>query len=87
MNTVTRSRLASTLFLATALVASPLAAQADWHGGGGGWHGGGGYHGGGGNFLGGALLGLGIGAVVGGALAPRYAPPPPVYYAPPPPGY
>ena len=33
-------------------------------------------------------LGVGIGAVVGSALAPRevyVAPPPPVYYAPPPP--
>jgi hypothetical protein len=41
--------------------------------------------------LGGALLGLGIGAVVGSALAPPppvyYAPPPRAYYAPPPPVY
>jgi hypothetical protein len=49
--------------------------------------------------VGGVLLGLGLGALVGGAIvqsqqpqyyAPPpqyYAPPPPVYYAPPPPGY
>lgn len=48
-----------------------------------------GYHDGGGDNTGavvaGALLGLGIGAVIGGAVAqpPVYAPPP-VYYAPPP---
>ncbi len=52
----------------------------------------------GGNGLAGALLGLGVGALVGGAIissqqpqyAPPpvyYAPPPPVYYAPPPPAY
>jgi hypothetical protein len=38
--------------------------------------------------VGGALLGLGIGAVIGSALAPPpvvYAPPPQQYYAPPPP--
>jgi hypothetical protein len=75
MNFAMRPRLATTLLLATALAASPVAAEAGWHGGGGG------------NFVGGALLGLGLGAVVGGALAqPRYAPPP-VYYAPPPPVY
>ena len=48
-------------------------------------------HGGGDNGLAGALLGLGIGALVGGAIVssqqPQYAPPPPVYYAPPPPAY
>jgi hypothetical protein len=83
MRTLTRSRLASTLFLSAMLAGSPLAAEAHWHDGGGG------YRHGGGNFLGGALLGLGVGAVVGGALAPRYyaPPPPPVYYAPPPPVY
>jgi hypothetical protein len=46
---------------------------------------------GGGIGAGGILLGLGIGALVGGAIVasqqPRYAPPPPVYYAPPPPAY
>jgi len=63
------------------LAGSPLAAEAHWHDGGGG------YRHGGGNFVGGALLGLGVGAVVGGALAPRYYAPPPVYYAPPPPVY
>jgi hypothetical protein len=42
-----------------------------------------------GGVVGGALLGLGIGAVLGSALAPPpavvYAPPPQQYYAPPPP--
>lgn len=80
-----------------------------WQGGGGehydhhnygGDHGG--YRGGdgdrGGIGVGGVLLGLGLGALVGGAIiqsqqpqyAPPpqyYAPPPPVYYAPPPPAY
>ncbi len=58
-----------------------------------------GYHDGGGDdtgaVIGGALLGLGIGAVIGSAIAqpPVYAPPPvyyappPTYYAPPPPVY
>jgi len=45
--------------------------------------------------IGGALLGLGLGAVLGGALspapgyaapAPQYVPPPPAYYAPGKPG-
>lgn len=44
-----------------------------------------------GAMVGGVLLGLGIGALLGGALAPPppvvYAPPPPNYYAPPPPVY
>jgi hypothetical protein len=75
-----RPRLASTLLLATALAASPLTAEAYWHGGGC-------WNCGGGNFAAGALLGLGVGAVVGGALAPHYYAPPPVYYAPPPPVY
>ena len=79
MNISVRPRLASTLLLATALAASPLTAQAYWHGGGGCWNCGGG----GGNFAAGALLGLGVGAVI--ASRPHYyAPPPPVYYAPPP---
>jgi hypothetical protein len=80
--------------IAAALLAAP-AAQADWHGGRGGYHGGGyhggGYHGGGwhggyrGPGVGGVLLGLGAAAVVGGVIASQaYAPPPPVYYAPPP---
>jgi hypothetical protein len=49
---------------------------------------------GGGNagaFVGGALLGLGVGAVIGSALAPPpavvYSPPPPGYYQAPPPVY
>jgi opacity protein-like surface antigen len=42
--------------------------------------------------VGGVLLGLGLGALVGGAIVQSqqpqyYAPPPPVYYAPPPPAY
>lgn len=51
------------------------------------------YHHGGppvGAVVGGALLGLGVGAVLGGVLAPpppAYYAPPPVYYAPPPPTY
>lgn len=84
-------------------LASPVAlsttAQAQgwnhWHGGGGGWHGGG-WHGGGGYYGGpgpgvaiaSGLLGLAVGAAVGGALVgppgPVYAAPPPVVYTPPP---
>jgi hypothetical protein len=44
----------------------------------------------GGSDVGAGLLGFGIGAVVGSALAPQQvyvAPPPPAYYAPPPPVY
>jgi hypothetical protein len=40
--------------------------------------------------VGAGLLGFGVGAIVGNALAPQtvyVAPPPPVYYAPPPPVY
>jgi hypothetical protein len=41
--------------------------------------------------IGGALAGIGIGALLGGAIASSqyryYAPPPPVVYAPPPPYY
>jgi hypothetical protein len=59
-----------------------------WHGGYGGWHGGGyGYYGPGpGVAVASGLLGLAVGAAIGGALAPPpvYAAPPPVYYAPPP---
>jgi hypothetical protein len=48
------------------------------------------HHGGNtGAVVGGAILGLGVGALIGGALAssqPAYRAPPPVYYAPPP-GY
>ena len=43
-----------------------------------------------GSAVGAGLLGFGVGAVVGSALAPQtvyVAPPPPVYYAPPPPVY
>ncbi len=70
------------LLTAAALLAAAPAAHAEWHGR-GGWHGGG-WHGPG-PVVAGTLLGLGLGAVVAGALAPPvYAPPPPVVYAPPP---
>ncbi len=86
--------------LAAILALAPVAAEArHGHDGGGhsrggghfrGGHGHGGYHGGGGGggFLGGALLGLGVGAVVGGIAAQHpYYPPPAAYYPPPPPAY
>ena len=44
----------------------------------------------GGAVVGGALLGLGVGAFIGGAIAASqapYAPPPAVYYAPQQPAY
>ena len=47
-------------------------------------------HAGNGSAVGAGLLGFGVGAIVGSALAPQtvyVAPPPPVYYAPPPPVY
>ena len=47
-------------------------------------------HAGNGSTVGAGLLGFGVGAIVGNALAPQtvyVAPPPPVYYAPPPPVY
>jgi hypothetical protein len=76
--------------VAAGLLAAP-AAHADWrHHGGGGWggparhydHG----HGGGISPAAGALIGLGVGALIGGVIAsqtPVYAAPP-VAYAPPP---
>jgi hypothetical protein len=71
---------------ALGLVAAP-AANADWHHD---WHGDRGHyyhHDDGGGAAAGALIGLGIGALVGGAILasqqPYYAPPP-VAYAPPP---
>jgi hypothetical protein len=86
-------RSLTALALTTALVA-PLPASAQ------NWHDHGGHHdhdrgydhhsGNSGAVVGGALLGLGVGALIGGALAssqPAYRAPPPVYYAPPPPGY
>ena len=96
--TTTRSR-AACLLLATALTMLPLAEAAAQHRGfhGGGYRGGHGYHGGdyrggngyrgggGGAFVGGALLGLGVGAALGGTVARPYYAPPPVYYPPPPP--
>lgn len=58
-----------------------------WHDG--GWHGDRGYYQDNtGAAIGGALLGLGVGALLGSTLAPPpqayYAPPPQSYYAPPP---
>ena len=47
-------------------------------------------HAGNGSAVGAGLLGFGVGALVGSAVAPQtvyVAPPPPVYYAPPPPVY
>ena len=95
-----KSTLMITGLVAAGLLAAP-AAHADWHGRGYGWHGG--YphwehhHDNGGAAVAGALLGLGLGAIIGGAIASQppayYAPPPPVAYAPapsyyaPPPGY
>ncbi len=64
----------------------------DWRGG-ERWRGDGGRRGYGYGYgppvLGGALLGLGLGAVLGGALAPPpvYAPPPGIYYPPGKPGF
>jgi hypothetical protein len=93
MSIAIRLRSMTALLLASTFVASPLAAQpAGWHNDGrqfrppmhGYYHG---HRDDGGAVLGGALLGLGVGALVGSALAqPNYAPPPPVYYAPQPPG-
>lgn len=96
-------RLWSTLLIAAPVAVGLLgapAAQADWHHNngwhGGGWHGGGGgwhgdrdwHHDDGGNAAAGALIGLGVGALIGGAIASQYyAAPPPVAYAPPPPYY
>lgn len=70
--------------LAAGLLAAAPAAKADWYRGGygpryGHYHRGPGP----GAIIGGALLGIGAGALIAGALAP----PPPVYYAPPPPAY
>ena len=45
-------------------------------------------HAGNGSALGAGLVGFGVGAILGSALAPQtvyVAPPPPVYYVPPPP--
>jgi hypothetical protein len=87
-----KMRAAGLLALAAAFAvpaATPAFADGRWvhHGGWGGGHvrhdwgrrGGGG---GGGIGVGGVLLGLGVGAAVGAAIASQ--PPPPAYYAPPP---
>ena len=93
-------RISSTLLMAAPIAAGLLlvpAAKADWHHDRdwhGGWHGGG-YHEGwhhddnGAGIAAGAILGLGAGALIGGAIAAQqqpyyYAPPPAVVYAPPP---
>ncbi len=92
-------RSLTALALATTLVAPLPALAQNWHDRGGHYdHDRGHGHdrgydhrgGNGGAVVGGALLGLGVGALIGGAIAssqPAYQPPPPVYYAPPPPGY
>jgi hypothetical protein len=49
-----------------------------------GYHGGYYRHGFGGVGVAGAILGLGVGAAIAGAYAPRYYGPTPYYYAPPP---
>lgn len=94
-------RISSTLLMAAPIAAGLLlapSAKADWHHDHdwhGGWHGGGGYHEGwhhddnGAGIAAGAILGLGAGALIGGAIAAQqqpyyYAPPPAVVYAPPP---
>jgi hypothetical protein len=72
------------------LVGTAGAAQADQHGGGGGWHGGGGYHGGG-NWHGGHWHGGGWHGGYGGSIYlgfgpfwdPFWYPWYPYYYAPP----
>ncbi len=95
MRTRTSTLLAA--IAAIGLVAAPAAhAQPrNWHGHGnyyrGGYHGG--YRGGPGPAATGALVGLGVGALIGGAIVasqqPYYAPPPvpyapaPAYYPPP----
>ena len=75
--------------IAAGVLAAAPAAYAEWHGRGWGWHGAPHYyehhHGDGGAAVAGALVGLGLGAIIGGVIAsqPAYAPPP-VTYAPPP---
>lgn len=96
------SRAATVIALGLVLNASmvlPAVAQPHYRGSPHGWHHeppprawhGGHYHDGGndaGAAIAGALLGLGLGVIVGGAIANSAAPPPPVYYsAPPPPTY
>lgn len=88
-------RLWSTLLIAAPVAIGLLAAPnayADWHrdyhGRGGDWH----HHDdhGNGNAVAGAVIGLGVGALIGGAIASQqqqYYAPPPVVYAPPPPYY
>lgn len=75
--------------IAAGLLAAP-AAHADWHHH-DNWHGDWHHHDHGGDAATGALIGLGVGALIGGAIASSqyqyYAPPPPVVYAPPPPYY
>ena len=67
------------------LAATATPASAYWNRGYGGY-GGYGYHRGfgAGPAIAGAIVGLGVGAALSGAYAPRYYAPPPVYYAPPP---
>ncbi len=83
--------LVGALALAAATVAPASTSHAwdRWHhdggwGGGRAWQGNGGC---GGCGVAGALLGLGVGAVLGAALANGEGPPPPAYYSGPPPAY
>ena len=92
-------RIRTTLLIAAPVALGLLAAPTaradwhhhdDWHGGGwrgGDWHE---HHDHGGDVATGAIIGLGVGALLGGVIAsqaqPYYAPPP-VVYAPPPPYY
>ncbi len=72
MTNGTWKTIAATAVISTAALTLSAPAYA-----GGGWHGG--------NAVGAGLLGFGIGAVVGSALAPNtvyVAPPPPAYYGP-----
>ncbi|MFI4980140.1 MAG: hypothetical protein ACHQIO_07315 [Nevskiales bacterium] len=87
MRTVCMLGLAAALTVPAVVSAS---AEERWehHGGWGGGHDRdrGGWGDGGGIGVGGVLLGLGVGAALGAAIArpPVYYAPPPVYYAPPP---
>jgi hypothetical protein len=90
--------VAAVVFAGLLAVAAP-AANADWHGGGGGWHGGGGWNGGGWHGGGGGGWGWHGGGGWGwhggswaccwrngifiGVAPPVYAPPPAYYYPPP----
>lgn len=86
----TRLRVMAVILSGAVLLAAPAAQAQHWHRG---WHGHRG-HGAAGAFIGGALVGVGLGALLGSAAAPPPAvyappppPPPPTYYGYGPPGY